>query len=270
MPELPEVETTRQGVLPHILNQTISHIIVRCSKLRFPISDVIKQLTNQTILSVERRAKYLLLQVPQGWISIHLGMSGHLSVLLNKIPAAGKHDHIDLCLQNGTVLRYTDPRRFGSWTWSESLNENPLLMRLGPEPLSDAFNADYLYQLTQKRKIKVKPFIMNSNIVVGVGNIYASESLFVSRILPYRTVNTLTKKEVEKLVLSIKQVIDVAIKQGGTTLKDFIQPDGQIGYFAQDLQVYQRTQLPCLICTTPIQSLVIGKRNTFFCSQCQQ
>lgn len=270
MPELPEVETTKQGILPHIQDQIISHIVVRCLKLRFPISEKIKNLSNQTVLAVKRRAKYLLLQLSDGWIVIHLGMSGRLKILFDNTHKPEKHDHIDVCFQNGIVLRYTDPRRFGAWLWVDKLDECKLLAELGPEPLHEAFNADYLWTLTQKHKVKIKQFIMTNKIVVGVGNIYASESLFDAQILPYRPTNTLTFTEVEKLVASIKKIIQRAIIQGGTTLKDFLRPDGKAGYFVQELNVYKRAGFACPRCGAKVKSMIIGQRNSFFCEQCQQ
>lgn len=269
MPELPEVETSRLGILPHLKNQTIDDIIIRQPKLRWPIPSEIVAAKGQQIVDVQRRAKYLLLQLTEGWIVIHLGMSGSLRIQLEAQPA-DKHDHVDLVLQNGTVLRYTDPRRFGAWLWTPFLEWLPQLKNLGPEPLTEAFTANYLYQQIKERKVPIKTLIMDNHIVVGVGNIYASESLFMAKILPSRLGNTLKLKELKVLVEAIKQVLANSIAQGGTTLKDFLQSDGKPGYFVQQLQVYGREGLSCLTCQTPIQSKKIAQRNTFYCPYCQK
>lgn len=268
MPELPEVETSRKGILPYLKGQTIQQIIVRQSKLRWPITEEIIQAQGQVILDVKRRSKYLLLQLTNNWIVIHLGMSGSLRILLNK-QEAKKHDHVDLVLNNGTVLRYTDPRRFGCWLWTDSIDDLSQLKHLGPEPLSDDFSVEYLLKKIKNRQVPVKSWIMDNHIVVGVGNIYASESLFMSGINPNRKVNSLQLPELEKLVAAIKHVLTKSIEQGGTTLKDFLQSDGTPGYFAQKLQVYGRAGKPCLICQSEIKSKKIGQRNTFYCEMCQ-
>lgn len=268
MPELPEVETSRLGILPHLKHQTIQEIIIRQPKLRWPIDLDIRLAHGQKIIDVKRRAKYLLLQLESGWIVIHLGMSGSLRILLADKPAE-KHDHVDLVLQNGVTLRYTDPRRFGAWLWTPFLEWLPQLSKLGPEPLSDEFDEHYLYRMTQSRKVPIKTLIMDNHVVVGVGNIYASESLFMAKILPMRLANTLTKKEVRALVNAIKTVLDASIKQGGTTLKDFLQSDGKPGYFVQQLKVYGRSNEACFDCGSVIESKVIAQRNTFYCPHCQ-
>lgn len=269
MPELPEVETSRLGIRPYLLHQKIEKIIIRQPKLRWPIDDNIHQVAGQFIDDVQRRAKYILIKLSTGWIVIHLGMSGRLRILTEDKPNE-KHDHVDLVLQNGVILRYTDPRRFGAWLWTPFLDWLPQLKNLGPEPLLDDFNADYLYSLLGKRKVPIKSLIMDNQIVVGVGNIYASESLFMAKILPTRLANTLTYSEAVLLVKSIKQVLAKSIAQGGTTLRDFAQSDGKPGYFVQQLQVYGRAQQHCLICDTPIKSQRIGQRNTFYCDYCQK
>ncbi|WP_294614438.1 bifunctional DNA-formamidopyrimidine glycosylase/DNA-(apurinic or apyrimidinic site) lyase [uncultured Gilliamella sp.] len=269
MPELPEVETSRQGILPYLKGQTIQQIIVRQPKLRWPIVKEITQAQGQVILDVKRRAKYLLLQLTNNWIVIHLGMSGSLRILLNQQEIT-KHDHVDLVLSNGVTLRYTDPRRFGCWLWTNSIEDVSQLKHLGPEPLSDEFSAEYLLSKTKNRQVPVKSWIMDNHIVVGVGNIYASESLFMAGINPSRKVSSLQLFELKKLVKAIKQVLTKSIEQGGTTLKDFLQSDGKPGYFTQKLQVYGRTGQPCLICQYEIKSQKIGQRNTFYCEVCQQ
>lgn len=269
MPELPEVETSRQGILPHLKGQNIQKIVVRQPKLRWPIDHAICEAEGQTILDVKRRAKYLLLQLTNNVIVIHLGMSGSLRILITP-QEADKHDHVDLILKNGVTLRYTDPRRFGSWLWGSSINDLSQLNHLGPEPLSDEFSAKYLLDKANNRKVPIKSWIMDNHIVVGVGNIYASESLFMAKINPNRTVNSLSLSEFKHLVMAIKQVLTKAIEQGGTTLKDFLQSDGKPGYFAQQLQVYGRKGEKCRICETEIASKKIGQRNTFYCTTCQK
>jgi formamidopyrimidine-DNA glycosylase len=223
----------------------------------------------QVIVDIKRRAKYLLLQLTHDWIVIHLGMSGSLRMLeTSQTPA--KHDHVDLVLENGVILRYTDPRRFGSWLWANSIDELTQLKHLGPEPLSKDFSANYLLEKATNRNIPIKNWIMDNHIVVGVGNIYASESLFMAKINPHRKVNSLTLAEFEQLVTAIKQVLTKSIEQGGTTLKDFVQSDGKPGYFVQKLQVYGREGEKCLICKSNIKSYRIGQRNTFYCENCQK
>lgn len=269
MPELPEVETSRRGILPYLKGQTIEQIIVRNPKLRWPIDETINNTQGQVIVDVKRRAKYLLLQLTHDWIVIHLGMSGSLRILETNQPPA-KHDHVDLVLVNGVRLRYTDPRRFGAWLWTHSIEELTQLKQLGPEPLTDDFSANYLFEKANNRKIPIKSWIMDNHIVVGVGNIYASESLFLAKINPSRKVSSLTLVECERLVTAIKQVLTKSIEQGGTTLKDFVQSDGKPGYFVQNLQVYGREGEQCLICQSNIKSNRIGQRNTYYCENCQK
>lgn len=269
MPELPEVETSRRGILPYLKGQNIADIIVRQPKLRWEVSPEISLAKGQQIIDVKRRAKYLIIELANGCIVIHLGMSGSLRILTApKSPE--KHDHVDLVLENGITLRYTDPRRFGSWLWNEQFANISQLQHLGPEPLSEEFNGDYLFKLSRQRKVPIKSWIMDNHIVVGVGNIYASESLFMAKINPNRQVNSLTKKELTELVSSIKVVLTKSIEQGGTTLKDFLQSDGKPGYFVQELQVYGRAGQNCFNCQTVIQPQKIGQRNTFFCEKCQK
>lgn len=272
MPELPEVETSRRGIIPHLLGQTLLHVIVRNRRLRWPVSAEISALSDCPLLAVHRRAKYLLLQLPQGWIIVHLGMSGSLRVLPQDLPAA-KHDHIDVVFSNGKVLRYTDPRRFGCWLWTDNPAQHPLLAHLGPEPLSDAFNADYLLAKSAgKRSGKnsaVKPWLMDNRLVVGVGNIYASESLFDARLHPDTPAASLRPDEGQRLVQAIKTVLQRAIDQGGTTLRDFTQADGKPGYFVQELQVYNRAGELCRQCNGIIVSGKHAQRTTYWCPHCQ-
>lgn len=270
MPELPEVETSRRGIEPHILNKKVIDVIVRQKQLRWPIPASLKnQLTNQKIRQVDRRGKYILLRTDAGTAIIHLGMSGSLRILDKNIPAE-KHDHIDIVF-NRLVLRLRDPRRFGAclWTRQDPLTHK-LLINLGPEPLTDAFTADYLYRLSRSRKVAIKTFLMNSQIVVGVGNIYASESLFTAGINPKRLASKISLQRYEKLVPAIKEILQHSIIQGGTTLRDFTQQDGKPGYFQQTLNVYGRTGEACRICNQPIKQFTQAQRSTFYCSHCQK
>ncbi|ASJ71169.1 bifunctional DNA-formamidopyrimidine glycosylase/DNA-(apurinic or apyrimidinic site) lyase [Granulosicoccus antarcticus] len=270
MPELPEVETTRRGIKPHLVGKTIQQVTVHNPNLRWPVPTTIKALQGAIVASVTRRGKYLLVDVPAGTAIVHLGMSGSLRISPADEPRR-KHDHIELLLESGDILRFHDPRRFGCFLWAAA-GEPPhkLLASLGPEPLANEFNAEYLFQASRKRQVPIKNFIMNSQIVVGVGNIYASESLFMAGIRPARAAKTLTRKQAEALVEAIKLVLQRSITQGGTTLRDFTNSDGNPGYFAQSLQVYGRTDEPCRKCRKPIKQSVIGQRSTFYCSHCQK
>jgi len=270
MPELPEVETTCRGIAPHINNQSVERVIIRQDRLRWPVSTEIGQLLpGQKILNVYRRAKYLLIETGNGTLIIHLGMSGSLRVVDPKqIPE--KHDHIDIVFNNNICLRYKDPRRFGAFLWSkQAINQHKLFKKLGPEPLSDIFNFEYIYPKTRLKKSPIKSFIMDGHIVVGVGNIYASEALFLAKIHPKRAANNISKKRIENLVNAIKTILQDAIQQGGTTLKDFTNSEGKPGYFQQTLTVYGRTNKPCPICSTAIKVITIGQRSTFYCPKCQ-
>ncbi|NMP29429.1 bifunctional DNA-formamidopyrimidine glycosylase/DNA-(apurinic or apyrimidinic site) lyase [Rahnella sp. SAP-1] len=268
MPELPEVETSRRGIEPYLVGHTIMHAVVRNSRLRWPVSQEIMALSDQPVLSVQRRAKYLLVELNSGWIIIHLGMSGSLRILAEETEP-GKHDHVDLVMDSGHVLRYTDPRRFGAWLWCQDLAGSSVLSHLGPEPLSEDFNAEYLRDRSKNKKSAIKPWLMDNKLVVGVGNIYASESLFVAGILPDRPANSLSLAEYALLVATIKAVLLRSIEQGGTTLRDFLQSDGKPGYFAQELQVYGRAGEACRVCGTLIESSKHAQRSTFFCRRCQ-
>lgn len=268
MPELPEVETSRRGIEPYLKGSTILHAIVRNSRLRWPIPAEILELSEQFVLSVQRRAKYLLVELKEGWIIIHLGMSGSLRVFSEEIKP-GKHDHVDLVMNTGHVLRYTDPRRFGAWLWSADLAASNVLVHLGPEPLGEDFTVDYLFEKCRTKKSPIKPWLMDSRLVVGVGNIYANESLFVAGISPDRLAYSLKFDEVDLLVRTIKAVLLRSIERGGTTLRDFVQSDGKLGYFVQELQVYGRADEPCRACGTSIKSKKHAQRTTFFCPLCQ-
>jgi len=270
MPELPEVETTRRGILPYIDQQTVAEIIVRQAKLRWPIPPEIHQMEGQKLESVTRRGKYLLLETAQGTALIHLGMSGSLRVIGAGI-APDKHDHVDFIFANGKAIRFHDPRRFGSvlWTTSDPL-KHKLIRSLGPEPLSANFSGEYLYQRSRGRSVSIKQFIMNGQTVVGVGNIYACESLFKAGISPKRLAGKVSKARYIKLVAVIKEVLAQAIEQGGTTLKDFVQATGKPGYFQQQLNVYGRAGEACPSCNSSIKQVTQGQRSTFYCGKCQR
>ena len=269
MPELPEVEVSKMGITPHVIQQKIDGIIIRQPQLRWRIPEQLKQLQGQTVLSVERRAKYLLIRVDLGIIIIHLGMSGSLRVLDRDTPAE-KHDHVDLLLFNGKLLRYNDPRRFGAWLWQRKGQELTVLQRQGIEPLDDAFNVQYLQQRLARKRIPIKQAIMDSHIVVGVGNIYATEALFSAKIDPRRSANQITEDELSVLIAHIKSVLATAIQQGGTTLKDFTQADGKPGYFEQELQVYGKVGAACPICQTELRMVKLGQRSSVYCPHCQK
>ena len=269
MPELPEVEVSRLGISPHIEQQKIDKIIVRQQQLRWPVPQDIHQAEGLIIQGVRRRAKYLLLDTALGSIVLHLGMSGKLHVVSANTPIK-KHDHIDIVMTNGLCLRFNDPRRFGACLWqAHGLPELAVFKALGPEPLTDDFDGLHLYQRSRGKSVAVKNFIMDNKVVVGVGNIYANESLFLAGIDPRKSADKVKKKDYLQLAVVIKQVLAKAIEQGGTTLKDFAQADGKPGYFAQELRVYGRQGEPCMNCGHLIQSQTIGQRNTFFCVHCQ-
>lgn len=269
MPELPEVETTRKGIEPHLLKHVITDIKIHNGSLRWPVPSTVHALKDSVVSSVGRRGKYLLINVPAGTAIVHLGMSGSLRIC-DPSEERRKHDHIELLMSTGKCLRFHDPRRFGCFLWQASGEPtHSLLAKLGPEPLSDLFNADHLFKATRKRQVAIKNLIMNSEIVVGVGNIYASESLFMAGIRPGKAAKRLTRKEALILTDTIKLVLQRSITQGGTTLRDFINSDGNPGYFAQSLQVYGREGEPCRVCNSPITQKVLGQRSTFYCPQCQ-
>jgi len=268
MPELPEVETTRRGIAPAIQQQRISTIIVRQPKLRWPIPDEIHTLEGKTVKSVTRRAKYLLINTKIGSAIIHLGMSGSLSIVTTK-KAAEKHDHIDFIFSHNMLLRLHDPRRFGAVLWSKDPLNHRLLCNLAPEPLSDAFHASYLCQQAHNKRVAIKQFIMNSQHVVGVGNIYASESLFMAGIHPQTPAGKISLSRYKELTSAIKEVLTKAIQQGGTTLRDFVNADGKKGYFQVSLKVYGKATQPCPNCSQTIQKITQSQRSTFYCANCQ-
>ena len=271
MPELPEVETTLRGIAPHLTGQRVADVAIRHPHLRWPIpKNLARLLRGQTIHALRRRAKYLLLEFDHGTLILHLGMSGSLRIL----PVgthANKHDHFDLMLDNGKLLRLRDPRRFGAVLWHQGdIDEHPLLRELGPEPLGDDFDAAYLYRATRKRSAAIKLVIMDNHVVVGVGNIYANEALFRAGIRPTLAANKLRKPRCAKLVETIRQTLRDAIKQGGSTLRDFVNSDGEPGYFQQHYWVYGRTGEPCRRCSTPIRQIRQGQRSSFYCPTCQK
>ena len=270
MPELPEVETTRAGLAPHCEGRTIRNVILRRPDLRWPIPKEIKEiLPEQSIVKVRRRAKYLLLDTEPGSALLHLGMSGCLRVL-PKTSQVEKHDHVDIVLDNDTVIRFTDPRRFGCLLWQPAGETHSLLQHLGPEPLSDHFDGDVLFALSRGRRSPVKHFLMDQSIVVGVGNIYAAESLFKAGISPLREAGSVSRARYAALADAVKSILSYAIQRGGTTLRDFLNADGAPGYFEQELFVYGREGEPCKVCGKPVQDLRMGNRASAWCKKCQK
>lgn len=270
LPELPEVETTRRGVCSHIINKQVTEVIIRQNKLRWEVSSSLpKNLIGNVIHDVGRRGKYLLFESTTGTMLIHLGMSGSLRIIKTMEPP-GKHDHVDLVFENGSALRYTDPRRFGCILWQKKEKGiHPLLQNLGPEPLSENFHYLYLYKKSRGRAGLIKTFIMDSKVVVGVGNIYANEALFLAGISPKRAAGNISKARYENLVLSIRKVLERAIKAGGTTLRDFTNSSGEPGYFKQSLNVYGRGGGECRICKASLKEIRVSQRSTVYCPSCQ-
>ncbi|WP_313024092.1 bifunctional DNA-formamidopyrimidine glycosylase/DNA-(apurinic or apyrimidinic site) lyase [Pseudomonas lopnurensis] len=270
MPELPEVETTRRGIAPHLLGQRVSRVIVRDRRLRWPIpEDLDVRLSGQRIEAVERRAKYLLIRFEAGTLIAHLGMSGSLRLVDATLPPA-KHEHVDLLLESGQALRYTDPRRFGALLWSDDPLNHVLLASLGPEPLGEAFDGDRLFRLSRGRSMAVKPFIMDNAVVVGVGNIYASEALFAAGIDPRRPAGSISRARYLKLAEEIRRILALAIERGGTTLRDFVGGDGKPGYFQQELFVYGRGGAFCKRCGATLREIRLGQRASVYCGRCQR
>lgn len=268
MPELPEVEVSRMGVSKHLMGKRLSNITVRTPKLRWDIpTEQLQTLVGHEVTAVSRRAKYLIVETTVGHIIIHLGMSGSLRVIDSDTPLK-KHDHVDIAV-GSKVLRLNDPRRFGAVLFGDTDGNHRVFEKLGPEPLTDAFNESHLKQKCAKRKAAIKLVIMDNPVVVGVGNIYANEALFLTGIHPLVPANQLTAKQISKLVSTIKDVLAAAIKQGGTTLKDFSQTDGKPGYFAQSLFVYGRDGEECLRCKSTLLAVKIGQRASVYCPSCQ-
>jgi len=271
MPELPEVETTRRGIAPLIVNKTVERVQVHNASLRWPVpADLGQMLAGQRIKRVERRSKYLLIACSQGTLLIHLGMTGHLRCVATLASQRRKHDHVEFLLSDGTTLIYNDSRRFGVilWTTGDPL-QHPLLMKLGPEPFSTAFNPGYLYMLSRGRKVAVKPFLMDAQVVVGVGNIYANEALFRAGISPKRSAGQVSRAAYVRLVDAVVEVLEEAIETGGTTIRDFAASDGKPGYFVHALRVYGRAEQPCVNCHTPVRHARLGQRATYYCPACQ-
>jgi len=271
VPELPAVETTRRGLAPLTEGLEIAEIDVRFRQLRWPVAEELEQLGGQTIRTLERRAKWLLWRFDHGTLLWHLGMSGSFRAWPVAAPKPGPHDHIDLRIRHGRLLRYTDPRRFGAVLWQPGPNPSihPRLTDLGPEPLGDDFDGDRLWRLSRGRRTTVKQFIMDGRIVVGVGNIYAAEALFAAGIQPKRAAGRISRLRYRVLAEAIRNTLGRAIEVGGTSLRDFTVGDGTPGYFGQELKVYGRAGLPCMSCGEALRGQVLGQRATVWCPRCQ-
>ncbi len=268
MPELPEVETTKRTLWHHLKGQMIAQVQVRTPRLRFVISPTIYHLKNQTVLALQRRGKYLIWYLPSGKILFHLGMTGFFKILPNYLPP-GKHDHLDFCLQSGKIIRYNDVRRFGCCLWLNEGEESPLLTHLGVEPFSKELTVSYLQSCFAKRTVVIKVALMDARLIVGVGNIYACESLFIAGIHPQTPVYLLLPKDLEKLIMAVRRILTKASYAGGRSIRDFKQPSGQLGYFVNSLKVYGRAGKTCLLCATTIEKTIIAGRSSFFCPHCQ-
>ena len=270
MPELPEVETTRRGLAPHVEGRRVTGVVLRRADLRWPIPpEVAALLPGQRIRGIRRRAKYLLLDTAAGSALLHLGMSGNLRVVPPTAPVRA-HDHVDIALDSGQLLRFHDPRRFGCLLWQAPGQTHSLLAGLGPEPLEAGFDGDYLFARSRGRSSAVKTFLMDQAVVVGVGNIYAAEALFMAGISPLRAAGKISRERYAALAAASQQVLQQAIERGGTTLRDFIAPDGARGYFEQELQVYGRAGAPCPRCGRALKHALIGQRASVWCGHCQR
>jgi formamidopyrimidine-DNA glycosylase len=271
VPELPEVETTRRGIEPHVVGRRIHRLLIHDRRLRWPVDHAMSgAVRGSRIRRAGRRAKYLLIETDAGTLILHLGMSGSLRVLPASTPRIA-HDHVDIELDSGQTLRFNDPRRFGSLFFTVADPAlHPLLRRLAPEPLGPDFDGEYVWKITRRRSVAIKQLIMNSRLVVGVGNIYASEALFRARIRPRRRARALTRQECARLARAIKATLTMAVKVGGTTLRDYVGADGNPGYFRQKLYVYERAGKPCRVCGRPIRQFTQGQRSTYWCSYCQK
>jgi formamidopyrimidine-DNA glycosylase len=271
MPELPEVETTRRGLLPHLVGRRIRGAIVRNANLRWPVpGDLARRLRGEEVLDIRRRGKYLLIDCPKGHLLVHLGMSGRLTVVPDGLPPR-KHDHVDIRLEGGKALRFTDPRRFGAMLWlADPADRHALLKDLGMEPLEPEFTGAALARRAAGRRVAIKQFLMNSGIVTGVGNIYASESLFHAGIHPSRSAGRISLARWDRLAASIRATLERALKAGGSTLRDFASAEGRPGHFQNRFVVYGREGKPCPTCKTPIRALRHGQRSTFYCPACQR
>lgn len=271
MPELPEVETTRRGIESSVVGHVIEKVLVREPRLRWRVPRQLpERAAGQRVVQLRRRAKYLVFDLERGSMILHLGMSGSLRVLPATTPAS-MHDHVDIVMDTGLCVRFNDPRRFGCLLWTDGDPlQHKLLKSLAPEPLSDDFDGAYLARAAKGRSVAIKQLIMNGQVVVGMGNIYASEALFRAGVRPRRAAGRLRRPEIDALVRAIKDVLNDAIRAGGTTLRDYLNPEGRPGYFRQKLFVYERSKDPCLVCKTPIKHFVQGQRSTYFCPQCQK
>lgn len=269
MPELPEVEVTRLGIEPYVVGRTVTSVMVREPRLRWPVPVAVHGLAGRVVRSVKRRGKYLLLDCGDGHLILHLGMSGSLRLVTAGIEP-GKHDHFDLALGK-KVLRLRDPRRFGAVLWTAlPPEEHPLIRHLGVEPLSNALDGRRLHALTRASRVRIKPFLMDGHRIVGVGNIYASESLFLAGIDPRKAAGSLSAQRSELLSAAIKRTLRTAIRAGGSSLRDFVGSDGAQGYFQRRAWVYDREGKDCRRCGTPIKRIVQGQRATYYCPQCQK
>ena len=270
MPELPEVETVRRGIEPHLRGRRIEKVTLRCRQLRQPVTrGLARTLQGCRVRQVRRRAKYLLLDLEKGTLLLHLGMSGSLRILPAGAPP-GPHDHLDLTLHGGCLLRLTDPRRFGSVLWLRGDPfRHPLLCGLGPEPLSSDFSGAYLYRRARARRCAVKNFLMDGRVVAGIGNIYASEALFRAGIRPSRPAGRIAAVRYVRLAEAVQRVLRAALRKGGTTLRDFVGSSGRPGYFRIALEVYGRGGAPCTVCGSVLQQIKLGQRGTVFCPHCQ-
>ena len=269
MPELPEVETTLRGIAPALAGDRILRVVVRDERLRWPVA-LPREVAGQRIASLVRRAKYLLLNLQSGALILHLGMSGRLRVVTNGTPP-GKHDHVDIVLARGQALRFTDPRRFGSLHWQPHPPESHWLLRgLGVEPLTAAFNGQYLFAAARGRRTAMKNFLMDARIVVGIGNIYANEALFKAGVRPRRAAGRVARAACNAIADAVKATLSAAIELGGTTLRDYVGSDGAPGYFANELCVYGRGGLPCRVCETLLKGIRVGQRSTVYCPRCQR
>jgi formamidopyrimidine-DNA glycosylase len=270
VPELPEVETTLRGIAPHLTGKVVTAVIIRNAQLRWPIPLNLHELLHgKTVCHLQRRAKYLLIQFAHGTLILHLGMSGSLRILTFATPP-DKHDHFDLVLADGTIMRLRDPRRFGAVIWHEgNVSDHRLFVKLGPEPLEIGFDGEYLYRATRKRSVAIKQFIMDSHVVVGVGNIYANEALFRAGIKPQHAAGKLSRPRCEKLAAEIRATLMESIALGGSSLRDYVDSDGKQGYFQQHYWVYSRANEPCKKCDTPVKQIKQGQRSSFYCPRCQ-
>jgi formamidopyrimidine-DNA glycosylase len=270
MPELPEVETTRRGLLPHLLGRRIRQVVVRNGNLRWPVpAHLDRTLRGEEVLAIRRRGKYLLFDCPKGHLLVHLGMSGRLTIVPEGEPPR-THDHVDVRMDDHKAMRFTDPRRFGAMLWVRGPAEKHVLLEgLGLEPLEKEFDGRALYEKSRGRKVAIKQFLMDQHVVVGVGNIYASEALFRAGIDPRRVAGRVTRVRFERLVTAVRAVLGEAIRQGGTTLRDYVNAEGTPGYFRQELYVYERAGEPCRNCRTTVRQVVQGQRSTYFCPRCQ-